>query len=113
QMNLTRTCGLLLALLPGLLVSTPRAAVADGESTFARTTGKKLIEYGWDVPNPEYVRDHIQDMGKRPFEGVIMRLPKRGGNVFDVTNDADLQDQLKVLSDIKWDKFTDNFLAMY
>ena len=108
-MNFTRKYGLLLALL--MLIS--GAAAADGESTFATTTGKKLIEYGWDVPSPEYVRDHIREMEKRPFEGVIMRLPKRGGNVFDVSADPDLQDQIKVLSDIKWNKFTDNFLAMY
>jgi hypothetical protein len=111
-MNLTRTCGLLLTLLPGLLLA-PSGARADGESTFSKTTGKKLIEYGWDVPAPEYVRDHIQDMEKRPFEGVIFRLPGGGGNVFDVTKNPDLQGQLKVLSDIKWNKFTDNFLAMY
>jgi hypothetical protein len=34
---------------------------------------KKVIEYGWDVPTPEYVRDHIRDMEKRPFDGLMMR----------------------------------------
>jgi hypothetical protein len=87
------------------------------DNKFAATTGKKLIEYGWDVPTPDYVRDHIQDMEKRPFEGIMFRLPLSGGNVFNVENweknKAALQDQLKVASSIKWHKFTDNFLSMY
>lgn len=109
-MKLRKTCGLLLALLPGFLLSAPRAAHAD---KFSDTTGKKLIEVGWDTPSPEYVRDHIQDMEKRPFEGVIFRLDNGGGQIFDVTKNPDLSPQLKVLSAIKWNKFTDNFLTMY
>lgn len=87
------------------------------DNKFAAVTGKKLIEYGWDVPTPDYVRDHIQEMEKRPFEGIMFRLPLDGGNVFDPgnweKNKAALQDQLKVASSIKWHKFTDNFLGMY
>lgn len=87
------------------------------EDTFAKTTGKKLIEYGWDRPSPEYTRDHIRQMEKAPFEGVIMKLPDNGGNVFTVKgwseNEPQLQGQLKVLSSIQWGKFTDNFIAMY
>ena len=39
---------------------------------------KKLIEYGWDVPNPDYVRKNIREMEKLPFDGVIFRVPKVG-----------------------------------
>ena len=84
---------------------------------FAKSTGKKLIEYGWDRPSHEYTRDNIRQMEKAPFEGVIMKLPDNGGNVFTVKgwkeDQVKLQDQLKVLSSIQWDKFTDNFIAMY
>lgn len=87
------------------------------DNKFAAVTGKKLIEYGWDVPTPEYLRDHIGEMEKRPFEGVIFRLPEGGGKVFDIgnweKNKSSLQDQLKIASSIKWNKFTDNFLGMY
>jgi len=106
----------MLALAAGLMVMVSPQVMAQ-ESTFASVTGKKLIEYGWDVPTPEYVRDHIRDMEKRPFEGVIFRLPKSGGNVFNIDNwdknKVALQDETKVVSAIKWNKFTDNFLAMY
>jgi hypothetical protein len=87
------------------------------EDNFAKATGKKLIEYGWDRPSPEYTRDNIRQMEKAPFEGVIMQLPDNGGNVFTVKGWSDdeqqLQGQLKVLSSIQWGKFTDNFIAMY
>src|SRR5438105_8671968 len=46
--------------------------------------GKKLIEYGWDVPTPAQMRDEISAMEKRPFDGLIFRL-SGGQNAF-VTN---------------------------
>lgn len=75
---------------------------------------KKIIEYGWDVPYPDFVRDNIRDMEKRPFEGLIFRT-KGFDHVFDVQpwNKADLQPQLDTLAQIQWQKFTDNFLTLY
>ena len=35
---------------------------------------KKLLEYGWDVPYPDYLRAHIKDMEKKPFDGLLFRL---------------------------------------
>ena len=46
------------------------AAVPSGSSAQDRPK-KKLIEFGWDVPSPEFVRDHIREMETRPFDGVI------------------------------------------
>ena len=75
---------------------------------------KKIIEYGWDVPYPDFVRDNIREMEKRPFEGIIFRT-KGFDHVFDVRpwNKADLQPQLDTLAQIKWGKFTDNMLTLY
>ncbi len=75
---------------------------------------KKIIEYGWDVPYPDFVRDNIREMEKRPFEGLIFRT-KGFDHVFDVRpwNKADLQPQLDTLGQIQWQKFTDNFLTLY
>jgi|GEM_PF-7038186 len=87
------------------------------DNKFSAVTGKKLIEYGWDVPTPQYVRDHIGEMEKRPFEGIMFRLPNGGGKVFDINNweknKAKLKDQIAIASAIKWHRFTDNFLSMY
>jgi len=92
-------------------------ASASQDDNFAAATGKKLIEYGWDRPSPQFVKDHIRSMEKQPFEGVIMKLPHDGGAVFDPKNwtksESALQGQIKVLSSIQWGTFTDNFLAMY
>ena len=30
---------------------------------------KKLIEYGWDVPTPSFVAQHIREMEERPSTG--------------------------------------------
>jgi hypothetical protein len=75
---------------------------------------KKIVEYGWDVPYPDFVRDNIREMQKRPFEGIIFRT-KGFDHVFDIRpwNKADLQPQLDTLGQIQWQKFTDNFLTLY
>jgi hypothetical protein len=75
---------------------------------------KKIVEYGWDVPYPEFVRDNIREMEKRPFEGIIFRT-KGFDHIFDTRpwKQADLQPQLGTLAQIKWEKFTDNFLTLY
>jgi hypothetical protein len=31
----------------------------------------KLIEYGWDVPSPAFVRANIKTMEQRPFDGIV------------------------------------------
>lgn len=75
---------------------------------------KKMVEYGWDVPYPEFVRDNIRQMEKRPFEGIIFRT-KGFNHVFDVRpwEKEKLQPQLDALGQIQWSRFTDNFLTLY
>ena len=75
---------------------------------------KKIVEYGWDVPYPDFVRDNIREMEKRPFEGIIFRT-KGFDHIFDTRpwKKEKLQPQLDTLAQIKWKKFTDNFLTLY
>ena len=75
---------------------------------------KKIVEYGWDVPYPEFVRDNIRQMEERPFDGIIFRT-KGFDHAFDTRpwKRADLEPQLDTLSKIRWEKFTDNFLTLY
>jgi len=75
---------------------------------------KKVIEYGWDVPYPDFVEQNIQEMEKRPFEGIIFRT-KGFDHAFDTSawRQEELQPQLDTLAKIKWRKFTDNFLTLY
>ncbi len=75
---------------------------------------KKLIEFGWDVPSPEFVRDHIRGMETRPFEGIIFRT-KEYNHAFDTRpwTNAVFKPDMEALAAIKWGKFTDNFLTLY
>lgn len=75
---------------------------------------KKIVEYGWDVPYPDFVRDNIREMEKQPFDGIIFRT-KGFDHIFDIRPwQADkLQPQLDTLAQIKWGRFQDNFLTLY
>ena len=88
------------------------AAAAAG--TGGETPHKKLIEYGWGVPTPDFVRQHVREMEQRPFDGIIFRTTDFD-NAFDprAWNAARMKPQLDTLKAIRWQRFTDNFLALY
>lgn len=79
---------------------------------FAGPPEKKLLEYGWDVPRPSFVAEHIREMEERPFDGLLMRVPEIG-QVFDPAPAETPAAELAALEAIDWDRFTDNFLMMY
>ena len=75
---------------------------------------KKLIEYGWDVPYPDQLRQDIHAMEKRPFDGIIFRL-RDYNHAFDPRpwDETKVQPQFDDLAAIQWQTFTDNFLCLY
>lgn len=83
---------------------------------------KKVIEFGWDVATPAYLRDHVRDMERRPFDGVIFRLPEEVGaaRVFETRqwarvsqNQIRLAEEVDTAGQIQWERFTDNFIVIY
>ena len=74
---------------------------------------KKLIEYGWDSQTPAFIAEHIRDMEKRPFDGLIFRLAG-GTDVLDPKpwDDSKFAADLEAIPKIEWKHFTDNFVAM-
>jgi hypothetical protein len=95
-----------LAMLALFAASTGRA-----EDFVPSTKGKKLIASGWHIPSPTYVRDHIAEMEKLPFDGLILGTCypfwskcRNGGAALDelVTN----------VSATHFQKFKDNFLGV-
>ncbi len=88
-------------------------------SLSAQGAEKKVIEFGWDEPTTAFMRAHITDMEKMPFDGTVFTV--------HATNEAGKQDFLstawghktfsaedftKAIDDLratKFDKFTDNF----
>jgi hypothetical protein len=97
---------LVLSLMAGVAVAQPGRLPA----------AKKLIEYGWDVPSPEFTAANIRAMEKRPFDGLIMRVEGGNrGNIFlgGKWDEAAFAKDFAALPAIQWDRFQHNFLMMY
>jgi hypothetical protein len=80
----------------------------------AQSLGKKMIEYGWDVPFTDYVRAHIREMEHRPFDGLIFKL-RGSGNVLTpkAENPASYAKDYEDLAKTRWGSFKDNFIATW
>ncbi len=77
-------------------------------------TDKKLVEYGWDMPTAEFVRDNIATMEQQPFDGVTIKLQDGDPTLaFDAQKWARADVKLDALSAIRWNRFTDNFIAVW
>lgn len=86
-------------------------------------TRKKLIEYGWDVSGQAYVREHIREMEKIPFDGIVIRVdspnkyryPREfGWCAFSKLkfNAYDWRPVIEEIKAIEFKRFTDNFLQL-
>jgi hypothetical protein len=86
---------------------------ADGAAPPA-PLGKKLIEYGWDVPTPAQMEADLAAMEKRPFDGIIFRLAG-GYNAFATTplEPAKFEDDTRILRRLNFTRFTDNFVLIW
>jgi hypothetical protein len=43
-------------------------------SAHAAAHKKYLIEFGWDEPDSHYLREHITEMEKLPFDGCVFHI---------------------------------------
>ncbi len=87
--------------------------IMSAQSIGAVEFDKKLIEHGWDMPTPAFIRDHLREMEKRPFDGVVLKL-EGGKDVLEPTPwaEADFAADMEALEAVKWERFTDNFIAI-
>jgi len=53
----------------------------------AEGPGKKLIEFGWDEPNPAFMKAHLAEMERTPFDGCVFHVnySKAGGGTGSFT----------------------------
>src|ERR1700693_673158 len=58
-------------LIAALLLIGPLGIARGAEPAHA----KKLIEWGWDEPDPKFMRTHIEQMERLPFDGLIFHVP--------------------------------------
>ena len=80
---------------------------------------KKLLEFGWDIPEYTYFADNITSMESSPFDGVVfhVKIPKgtdRRG--FSVCNTDLLQESFfdfTKMTKIRSKKLTDNFILTF
>lgn len=88
--------------------------VSTQANTQAQTLPKKLIEYGWDVPTPSFVKQNIEQMEKRPFDGIAIKL-QGGKKVFlhQPYDPKEFTQDLQSLKSTNFTKFTDNFVLMW
>src|SRR5215203_364222 len=49
------------------------AALAPAQTT-QLAPAKKLIEFGWDEPDTAYLRQHVGEMEKTPFDGTVFHV---------------------------------------
>ncbi|MCX6624321.1 MAG: alpha/beta fold hydrolase [Acidobacteria bacterium] len=81
---------------------------------------KKLIEFGWDEPDPEFIKQHAAVMRQRPFDGTIFHLNYRrdDGKTGSFTweawgrkrfREADLAPSIQPLLDADLGEFRHNF----
>jgi hypothetical protein len=101
---------LLLGILVGVSPSTGPGAVG----------AKYLIEFGWDEPTTAFMRQHIAEMERTPFDGTVYHVQyrKADGTMGSFMNDcwgkrgfsdAELQNALDDLARTPFHSFTHNF----
>jgi hypothetical protein len=89
--------------------------------TASQAAGRKLIESGWDEPDPAFMRLHIREMEQSPFDGCVFSIKYRrpGGAERNFTWDCwgevaftldDLRPAVDDLRATRFQRFTDNFL---
>lgn len=82
---------------------------------------KKLIEFGWDEPNTAFMRQHIAEMERSPFDGCVFHVTsvKPDGTPGEFMwegwsarafTEAELQPALADLQATHFHRFTHNFL---
>jgi len=82
---------------------------------------KKLIEFGWDEPGTEFMREHVSEMEQTPFDGCVFHVnyKKNDGSLGSFTwecwgkktfTEDELKPAIDDLKNTKFKKFTHNFL---
>jgi hypothetical protein len=79
----------------------------------AKNNPKKLIDFGWNNPRSDFVRQHILEMEKRPFSGFTMQLGV-SNDIFTKTAypETDYMLDRENLKNTTFSKLTENFIRM-
>jgi len=74
--------------------------------------GKKLVEFGWDEPDPAFMRRNAEQMDKSPFDGCVFHLNGFTWEVWGAKKftKEQLQPQIDDLKAASFRRFSSNFL---
>lgn len=91
--------------------ATAAATISQGQE--ALPVAKKLIQYGWDRPDPYTLNDYLKSMAGLPFDGVILALRNyRLGFDPNAWSPSELANQAELLSNASMGSLTDNFIVI-
>jgi hypothetical protein len=105
-----------------IIVAAVACLVAVSSVTFAQSTRqKRLIEFGWDEPDTAFMRKHITEMEKTPFDGTVFHLNFKAddGSMQNYVwhtwstrrfEESDFQHAIDDLKNTPLKKFSHNFL---
>jgi len=44
----------------------------------AEQPAKKIIEWGWDEPDTNFIRENLETMEQHPFDGLVFHVTRQG-----------------------------------
>lgn len=81
-----------------------------GVGNFCYAQSKKLLEFGWDYPDVDFLYENLDKVQNRPFEGIVFSFNR---NIYEIFDTADYNTKTfnqPRLDQLKWGRFTDNFI---
>ena len=75
---------------------------------------KELIHAGW-TPSVAFAREHIREMERMPFDGIVVQLDNAYRHAFDYRekwDEAAMQPFIDEILNTEWKRFTDNFMLL-
>ena len=106
------------ATIPAIVVL---LTICPSQTLFAQqaATRKKLIEWGWDEPDTQFMRKNIRAMERLPFDGVVFHVLTSAGDkfVWEMWGSrrftlAEVQHAIDDLKATPFERFTDRFLRV-
>jgi hypothetical protein len=95
------------------------AGRASCQSAYHQLQGKKLIEWGWDEPDPKFIRANIGQMEQFPFDGLVFHInsSKGGSLTWEIWGNRRFtgEEFKQAIDDLKatnFHRFTDHFLRV-
>lgn len=105
-----------LFVLAFLLALAACSSASSSQETSNTVSTKRLIEYGWDVPTAAFIYDHINEMQKRPFDGVAFKLTGEGdspSSAFDSRQWDEAELGFDSLAQIQWGSLDSSFIVLW